>query len=89
MFLRDIYLQAEEFIDETSIDALAVCIGNVHGKYPPSGPNLKFDLLKVRQIQLHLPVECIMKDSLEKELLCSVACFKFSSFYIISMFLFD
>jgi hypothetical protein len=36
-----------------------------------------------------LPVECIMKDSLEKELLCSVACFKFSSFYIISMFLFD
>ncbi|KDP25980.1 hypothetical protein JCGZ_22710 [Jatropha curcas] len=38
--------QAEEFIDETGIDALAVCIGNVHGKYPPSGPNLKLDLLK-------------------------------------------
>lgn len=38
--------QAEEFIDETGIDALAVCIGNVHGKYPASGPNLRLDLLK-------------------------------------------
>lgn len=39
--------QAQDFIDETSIDALAVCIGNVHGKYPASGPNLRLDLLKV------------------------------------------
>ncbi|CAI9786896.1 unnamed protein product [Fraxinus pennsylvanica] len=38
--------QAEEFIDTTGIDALAVCIGNVHGKYPASGPNLRLDLLK-------------------------------------------
>ncbi|EEF31896.1 Fructose-bisphosphate aldolase, putative [Ricinus communis] len=38
--------QAEDFIDETGIDALAVCIGNVHGKYPASGPNLRLDLLK-------------------------------------------
>ncbi|XP_059643268.1 uncharacterized protein LOC132285119 [Cornus florida] len=38
--------QAQEFIDETWIDALAVCIGNVHGKYPASGPNLRLDLLK-------------------------------------------
>ncbi|KAF8085500.1 hypothetical protein N665_0665s0010 [Sinapis alba] len=37
--------QAHEFM-ETGIDALAVCIGNVHGKYPESGPNLKLDLLK-------------------------------------------
>ncbi|KFK43991.1 hypothetical protein AALP_AA1G200600 [Arabis alpina] len=37
--------QAREFM-ETGIDALAVCIGNVHGKYPESGPNLKLDLLK-------------------------------------------
>ncbi|XP_057734373.1 uncharacterized protein LOC130949750 [Arachis stenosperma] len=37
---------AEKFIDETGIDALAVCIRNVHGKYPASGPNLKFHLLK-------------------------------------------
>ncbi|KAK8525941.1 hypothetical protein V6N13_017024 [Hibiscus sabdariffa] len=38
--------QAQEFIDETGIDALAVCIGNIHGKYPASGPNLKLDLLQ-------------------------------------------
>ncbi|KAK9664682.1 hypothetical protein RND81_14G060900 [Saponaria officinalis] len=38
--------QAREFIEKTSIDALAVCIGNVHGKYPASGPNLRLDLLK-------------------------------------------
>ncbi|KAA8542841.1 hypothetical protein F0562_023993 [Nyssa sinensis] len=38
--------QAQEFIGETGIDALAVCIGNVHGKYPANGPNLKLDLLK-------------------------------------------
>lgn len=42
--------QAREFIDETGIDALAVCIGNVHGTYPASGPNLKLDLLKVNYI---------------------------------------
>jgi len=29
------------------VDALAVCIGNVHGKYPPSGPNLDLNLLEV------------------------------------------
>lgn len=40
--------QAQEFIDKTGIDSLAVCIGNVHGKYPASGPNLKLDLLKVK-----------------------------------------
>lgn len=38
--------QAEEFLSQTGVDALAVCIGNVHGKYPPTGPNLKLDLLK-------------------------------------------
>ncbi|KAG9148432.1 hypothetical protein Leryth_016916, partial [Lithospermum erythrorhizon] len=38
--------QADKFIDATRIDALAVCIGNVHGKYPASGPKLKFNLLK-------------------------------------------
>ncbi|XP_057446914.1 uncharacterized protein LOC130738779 [Lotus japonicus] len=37
---------AQKFIDETGIDALAVCIGNVHGKYPASGPKLRLDLLK-------------------------------------------
>lgn len=45
-----ICFQAQEFIDESGIDALAVCIGNVHGKYPSSGPNLRLDLLKVRYL---------------------------------------
>ncbi|KAJ8637317.1 hypothetical protein MRB53_011584 [Persea americana] len=38
--------QAQEFIEKTGIDALAVCIGNVHGKYPATGPKLRLDLLK-------------------------------------------
>ncbi|XP_074305068.1 uncharacterized protein LOC141639999 [Silene latifolia] len=38
--------QARDFIDKTGIDALAVCIGNVHGKYPAAGPNLRLDLLE-------------------------------------------
>ncbi|CAA0840661.1 ketose-bisphosphate aldolase class-II family protein [Striga hermonthica] len=38
--------RASEFIDATGIDALAVCIGNVHGKYPESGPKLRLDLLQ-------------------------------------------
>lgn len=46
--------QADEFIDATAIDALAVCIGNVHGKYPESGPNLRLDLLKVKCFILKL-----------------------------------
>jgi ketose-bisphosphate aldolase len=38
--------QAEEFLSQTGVDAFAVCIRNVHGKYPPSDPNLRLDLLK-------------------------------------------
>ncbi|MCO5612204.1 hypothetical protein L7F22_066466 [Adiantum nelumboides] len=38
--------QADEFLRETKVDALAVCIGNVHGKYPKDGPRLKLDLLQ-------------------------------------------
>lgn len=54
--LSSLEFQAEEFIDETGIDALAVCIGNVHGKYPASGPNLRLDLLKVKYKQSLLAV---------------------------------
>ena len=40
--------QAERFVQETGIDALAVAIGNSHGKYKGE-PDLDFDLLeKVR-----------------------------------------
>lgn len=38
--------QASKFLEETKVDALAVCIGNVHGKYPASGPKLDLKLLK-------------------------------------------
>ncbi len=37
-------LQAIEFVSTTQVDALAVCIGNVHGKYPRP-PQLDFDRL--------------------------------------------
>jgi len=36
--------QAVDFVQQTAIDALAVCIGNVHGRYR-SAPNLDFDRL--------------------------------------------
>ncbi|KAL6631355.1 hypothetical protein ACP70R_028205 [Stipagrostis hirtigluma subsp. patula] len=53
--------QAGEFIDETCIDALAVCIGNVHGKYPSSGPNLRLDLLKeLRALTLKKGVSLVL-----------------------------
>jgi fructose/tagatose bisphosphate aldolase len=52
LILLILTLKAAKFMDETNIDALAVCIGNVHGKYPPSGPNLRLDLLKVEKFDL-------------------------------------
>jgi tagatose 1,6-diphosphate aldolase GatY/KbaY len=36
--------QAAKFVAETGVDALAVCIGNVHGKYP-GPPRLDFERL--------------------------------------------
>ncbi|XP_024530101.1 uncharacterized protein LOC9660286 [Selaginella moellendorffii] len=38
--------QAKEFLEKTCVDGLAVCVGNVHGKYPASGPKLDMELLK-------------------------------------------
>ncbi|XP_042417589.1 uncharacterized protein LOC122006232 isoform X1 [Zingiber officinale] len=53
--------QAEEFIDKTGIDALAVCIGNVHGKYPSSGPNLRLQLLKeLRALTMNKGVHLVL-----------------------------
>ncbi|KAJ1698839.1 hypothetical protein LUZ63_007351 [Rhynchospora breviuscula] len=53
--------QAEKFMDETNVDALAVCIGNVHGKYPPGGPNLKLDLLKeLRELTMKRGVSLVL-----------------------------
>ncbi|KAJ4816729.1 hypothetical protein LUZ62_029295 [Rhynchospora pubera] len=53
--------QAEKFMDETKVEALAVCIGNVHGKYPPGGPNLKLDLLKeLRELTMKRGVSLVL-----------------------------
>jgi tagatose 1,6-diphosphate aldolase GatY/KbaY len=47
--------QAASFVAETGIDALAVCIGNVHGHYR-AAPRLDFERLKrIRdQVDAHL-----------------------------------
>jgi fructose/tagatose bisphosphate aldolase len=41
------------FLEEMKVDALGVCNGNVHGKYPASGPKLDLKLLKVQ-----LTIQC-------------------------------
>eukprot|EP00898_Chlorokybus_atmophyticus_P007744 jgi/Chlat1/7971/Chrsp69S07405 len=38
--------EARRFISETGIPLLAVCVGNVHGAYPPSGPNINLSRLR-------------------------------------------
>lgn len=41
--------QAAEFLESTGVQLLAVCIGNVHGHYPPSGPKLDIPRLQALQ----------------------------------------
>ena len=48
-------LQAREFVDSTKVDSLAVCVGNVHGKYI-GGPNLDFERLKSIENNLNVPL---------------------------------
>lgn len=45
--------QALEFVQHTGVDFLAVCVGNVHGKYGVQGPNL--DLALLRSIRERVP----------------------------------
>ena len=47
--------QAAEFVRETQVDALAVTIGNVHGKYQ-SEPKLDFDRLAAIRKQVDVPL---------------------------------
>ena len=47
--------QAKEFVDSTKVDSLAVCIGNVHGKYIGE-PNLDFERLKSIGDNLNVPL---------------------------------
>jgi len=47
--------QAADFIGQTGVDALAVCIGNVHGRYRQA-PRLDFDRLAVLQRVVPVPL---------------------------------
>jgi len=47
--------QAAEFVARTGVDALAVCIGNVHGHYPGE-PRLDFDRLSALQRNVSVPL---------------------------------
>jgi tagatose 1,6-diphosphate aldolase GatY/KbaY len=49
--------QASDFVQQTGIDALAVCIGNVHGRYR-STPRLDFNRLQA--IQQAVPVPLVL-----------------------------
>lgn len=46
---------AVEFVHQTGVDALAVCIGNVHGHYPGE-PKLDFDRLETIQNLVSVPL---------------------------------
>lgn len=47
--------QAVEFVAQTGVDALAVCIGNVHGAYP-TAPQLAFDRLAAIRDRVTVPL---------------------------------
>lgn len=49
--------EAEEFVQKTGVDTLAMIIGNVHGMYKPEGnPGLDFDLLKKLREKISIPL---------------------------------
>jgi tagatose 1,6-diphosphate aldolase GatY/KbaY len=47
--------EAQRFVAETGVNALAVCIGNVHGRYP-SEPRLDFDRLEALARKVPVPL---------------------------------
>lgn len=47
--------QARAFVDETGVDALAVCIGNIHGPYP-FPPQLDFERLEQINTRVTVPL---------------------------------
>ena len=48
-------LEAEKFVQKTHIDALAVCIGNIHGKYHTE-PFLDFERLDEIKMRINIPL---------------------------------
>jgi len=47
--------QAADFVNRTAVDALAVCIGNVHGRYT-TPPELDFERLAALRDRLSIPL---------------------------------
>ena len=48
--------EAEEFVQKTGVDTLAMIIGNIHGMYKPEGnPELDFDLLGKLKEKISIP----------------------------------
>ena len=48
--------EAEEFVQKTGVDTLAMIIGNIHGMYKPEGnPKLDFDLLGKLKERISIP----------------------------------
>ena len=47
--------QARQFVAETSVDALAVSIGTVHGRYTGE-PNIRVDLLRAIRAEVDVPL---------------------------------
>ena len=48
--------EAEEFVQKTGVDTLAMIIGNIHGMYKPEGnPKLDFDLLGKLKKRISIP----------------------------------
>ena len=48
--------EAEEFVQKTGVDTLAMIIGNIHGMYKPEGnPKLDFDLLGKIKEKISIP----------------------------------
>lgn len=65
--------QALEFVQRTGVDFLAVCVGNVHGKYGPGGPKIDLELLRsIREcVPDHVPLVLHGASGLDPELLQS------------------
>ena len=61
--------QAAEFVRETSVDALAVTIGNVHGKYH-SSPSLDFKRLAAIRKQVDVPLVLHGASGLPNTMIC-------------------
>ena len=60
--------QAADFVDRTGIDALAVCIGNVHGTYSGE-PVLDFPRLKAIEARIDIPLVLHGASGLSQEMI--------------------